>query len=116
MFLWLWLAAVALIQPLAWELPYAVGTALKREREREKRIPEEKVPFDGPSSSSPVPLSETIPGRQNPLFQALREEETEPLSSGHLTSGFASFFLNHIPCVIEKWYLGQWYVTTSVAK
>ena len=30
--LWLWqrLAAVALIQPLAWELPYAAGVALKR--------------------------------------------------------------------------------------
>ena len=31
-FLWLWcrLAAVTLIQPLAWELPYAVSMALKR--------------------------------------------------------------------------------------
>ena len=31
MLLWLWcrLAAVALIRPLAWEPPYAVGTALK---------------------------------------------------------------------------------------
>ena len=30
--LWLWcgLAAVAPIQPLAWELPYAMGAALKR--------------------------------------------------------------------------------------
>ena len=27
---WLWLAAAALIPPLAWELPYAVGVALKR--------------------------------------------------------------------------------------
>ena len=29
---WLWrrLVAAALIQPLAWELPYAVGAALKR--------------------------------------------------------------------------------------
>ena len=32
--LWLWyrLAAAALIQPLAWEPPYAVGTALKRQK------------------------------------------------------------------------------------
>ena len=31
-FLWLWyrLAAAALIHPLAWELPYAAGAALKR--------------------------------------------------------------------------------------
>ena len=30
--LWLWcrLAAAALIRPLAWELPYAVGAALKK--------------------------------------------------------------------------------------
>ena len=27
--LWCWLAAVALTQPLAWELPYAPGAALK---------------------------------------------------------------------------------------
>ena len=27
---WLWLAATAQIQPLAWEPPYAVGAALKR--------------------------------------------------------------------------------------
>ena len=30
--LWLWPAAVALIQPLAWELPYAMGMALKRQK------------------------------------------------------------------------------------
>ena len=31
---WLWhrLAAAALIQPLAWELPYAAGVALKRKK------------------------------------------------------------------------------------
>ena len=31
---WLWhrLAAMALIQPLAWELPYATGAALKRQK------------------------------------------------------------------------------------
>ena len=27
MLLWLWLAATALIQPLAWEPPYAAGVA-----------------------------------------------------------------------------------------
>ena len=37
--LWLWfrLAAVALIGPLAWELPYAVGVALKRLKRKKKR-------------------------------------------------------------------------------
>jgi len=32
MWLWLWLAAVAPIQPLAWEPPYAIGVALKRQK------------------------------------------------------------------------------------
>ena len=36
--LWLWrrLAAVALIQPLAWELPYTVGAALKEAKKKKK--------------------------------------------------------------------------------
>ena len=29
LWLWLWPAAVAPIQPLAWEIPYATGMALK---------------------------------------------------------------------------------------
>ena len=39
MLLWLWhrLAAVALIGPLAWEPPYAVGTALKKKKRKEKQ-------------------------------------------------------------------------------
>ena len=38
MWLWLWcrLAATAPIQSLAWELPYAVGTALKKANNNEK--------------------------------------------------------------------------------
>ena len=38
MLLWLWcrLAGVSLIQPLAWEISYAAGLALKR---KEKKIP-----------------------------------------------------------------------------
>ena len=37
--LWLWCrpAAVAPIQSLAWELPYAKGTALKKKKEKEKK-------------------------------------------------------------------------------
>ena len=36
--LWLWLRLVAtvLIQPLAWELPYATGAALKKKTEKKK--------------------------------------------------------------------------------
>ena len=37
--LWLWHrpAAVALIQPLAWEPPYAVAEALKRQKKKKKK-------------------------------------------------------------------------------
>ena len=35
--LWLWLAATALIRPLAWELPYALGTALKGPEKKKKK-------------------------------------------------------------------------------
>ena len=36
--LWLWcrLAAAALIQPLAWELPYDMGVALKKNKKKKK--------------------------------------------------------------------------------
>ena len=38
-FLWLWcrLAAVAPIRPLAWELPYAAGAALKSKKKEKKK-------------------------------------------------------------------------------
>ena len=38
--LWLWyrLAASALIHPLAWELPYAVGAALKKKKKKKDKI------------------------------------------------------------------------------
>ena len=32
--LWLWPAATALVQPLAWEHPYAAGVALKRQKKK----------------------------------------------------------------------------------
>ena len=41
--LWLWcrLVATALIGPLAWELPHAVGAALERkQKNKEKHIPD----------------------------------------------------------------------------
>ena len=36
--LWLWcrMAAIALTQPLAWELPYATGAAQKRQKKKKK--------------------------------------------------------------------------------
>ena len=42
--LWLWYrpAAIAPIQPLAWEPPYAVGTALKKTKKRKRKRETEK--------------------------------------------------------------------------
>ena len=36
LWLWLWWTTTALIWPLTWELPYAVGTALKRQNKTNK--------------------------------------------------------------------------------
>ena len=38
-FLWLWLAATALIRPLPWELPYAAGVALKKKKKKKVDTP-----------------------------------------------------------------------------
>ena len=46
--LWLWLAAVAPIQPLAWELPYAADVALKSKTQPKKKTKQNKnnpIPF-----------------------------------------------------------------------
>ena len=47
MLLWLWcrLAAIALIQPLAWELPHVEGVALKRQKK--KKMVLENIPHLG---------------------------------------------------------------------
>ena len=37
--LWCRLAAASLIQPLAWEIPYAVGAALKKKKKRKRKNP-----------------------------------------------------------------------------
>ena len=42
LWLWLGLAATATIQPLAWELPYAMGTALKRQQQQQQQKKERK--------------------------------------------------------------------------
>ena len=45
--LWLWhrLAATALIGPLTWEPPYAVGTALKRQKAKKKKDQKKSIGY-----------------------------------------------------------------------
>ena len=47
--LWLWCRPVAtsLIGPLAWELPYAVGGTLKRQKTEKKKIPTGNIYLTG---------------------------------------------------------------------
>ena len=47
--LWLWCrsAAVVLIQPLAWEPPYAMGTALKDQKKKKKKKKDKGEKFSG---------------------------------------------------------------------
>ena len=42
LYLWCRPEATALIQPLAWELPYAAGVALKRPKKKKKRKKEKR--------------------------------------------------------------------------
>ena len=53
MLLWLWcrLAAIALIGPLAWEPPYAVGSALKSKKKKKKKTKK----YVGKSKNPPTP-------------------------------------------------------------
>ena len=57
--LWLWrrLVATALIRPLAWEPPYTVGAALKRQK---KEIRLFEIPSSGFSHSWPLTSHQTI--------------------------------------------------------
>ena len=50
--LWLWLrsAAIALIQPLAWEPPHAAGVALKRQDKKINTFPKAIAAIEGDSS------------------------------------------------------------------
>ena len=43
LWLWLWLAAAAPIQPLTWELPYAMSEGLKKKKERKKERKKKKT-------------------------------------------------------------------------
>ena len=56
--LWLWcrLAAVALILPLAWEPPYAVGEALKRQQQQQQQQQKKKNRKTPKNQSATYPL------------------------------------------------------------
>ena len=45
LWLWLWPAAAALIQPLAWELPHATGMTIKRKKKERKKKDYKEILF-----------------------------------------------------------------------
>ena len=55
--LWLWhrLAAVALIQSLAWEPPYAVGVALKRQTNKQTKKESQNIELKEPKGHDALP-------------------------------------------------------------
>ena len=44
--LWCRLAAIALIRPLVWEIPYAAGVALKKRKREGKKKKQQALRFD----------------------------------------------------------------------
>ena len=73
MFLWLWCRpeAIALIQPLAWEPPYATGVTLKSRRKKKKEEEEEErkkeKEFEGRNGTKPhINMSTQIPHTSKP--------------------------------------------------
>ena len=72
--LWLWhrLTAVALIRPLAWELPYAMVVALEKQKKKKKK--KKKIILNGGQKFFSLPLFQVIVG----IFRRLH---MYPLSS-----------------------------------
>ena len=73
--LWLWhrLSATALIGPLAWELPYAAGAALKRQKKIPSRVQNARKKGHCCSSEAETELELSS---ASPLWEAWRMSET----------------------------------------
>ena len=80
--LWLWHrpAAMAPIGPLAWELPYAVGAALKskKEKERKARLPR-RVRFEDEPTLGSEPVCRWMRGWR-PLDISQERPEVRPMA------------------------------------
>jgi len=53
LWLWLWPAAAAPIRPLAWELTYTMGVALKSKKKKKRKKERKKSPRYARSKESP---------------------------------------------------------------
>ena len=80
MLLWCRLAATALIRPLAWEPPYAMGAALKRQKEKKKKNVKQKNPrttfsYLGITSWDPKSVSKTLDWQAGEVSRTLWENQ-----------------------------------------
>ena len=99
-FLWLWhrLAAVSSIHPLAWELPYATGVALKKKKKRVLPASREGA---GAGLSGPLPAGKLgMGGDSSAILTCLA------LFSSHSRSCFVSSLEKLGTALLEKACLG----------
>ena len=91
--LWLWcrLAATAPIQPLAWELPYATGAALKRQTDGDRRRKEERK-------------REREKERKNERKKEKNNNKGDLVLS-HPSSGISPFFPRALGPLCGEWHL-----------
>lgn len=75
LWLWLWPAAAALIRPLAWELPYAIGVVLKSKTKQNKtkqKTQKQKTKIHL-NKTMPRPIKVKLPKTQNKILKTLKE-------------------------------------------
>ena len=82
--LWLWRrpAAIAMIQPLAWERTYAMDVALKRQRDKKKKKKKRKKTKPNPKTGSWGEVISRIsftPGRSRLLLLPVKGNHLLPL-------------------------------------
>ena len=72
---WLWLwhrpAAAAPVRPLAWELPYAMGVALKKKKKKKRKIHQSAQPHPQPHTLTVRKFTE-FADPQTPTLDGLR--------------------------------------------
>ena len=87
--LWLWLAAIALTHPLAWETPYATGVALKKQKKKERKKKKEFTEMSPSFHPSPPKKEHLSLGRSgNHKGQTHSSQDRDLESTDHpLASG-----------------------------
>ena len=118
--LWRWrrLAAIAAIQPLAWELPDAVGVAIKKKKKKKKKEKEKKKEKHPAFKAPSTPLSPSrapsalIPALIEPL-QPLKPESMHVLGPRWLVELLKEEALRS-PLHPQAFYCSSWVQTVTL--